>query len=841
MLVHRITPFARFIMVILLYSLHGNLGAYIPEQACEIHYQPGSVTIGGIVPTYYSDEIACDGAYWVPLISMVESMTYAIHLVNQWQYILQNVSLGYEIRNNCGDEDVTVWSVLTMVSPSANVDYEKTCSKQRQESGKIIGIIGTGRSSTSLLAAKVTSVYNVPMISYYATSDELSNTDRFPFFLRTVPPDKFQVGAVIDLLLHYNWKYIALFYSIDSYGVHGARQIQTMAENLDICIAINLPVSNAPSETEIKDIADKLLENEKVTVIVIFSLWRPAFGVQQAILEHNIRRRFTFVGSDGWGGDLVNPGGTNELLHGSLFIRQYEQPIKEFRDYYKELSNNQDLSSEWYQNMLHWIGEENECSDWTSCPLPESSMEMQVINAVFAFAIALDNSIKSNCVDNNLCDEAIEGNTYLGHLLNVSFDGPGGYFTFDENGDTSGKYLIKSWQPVDGMYNMVDVGVWDPDDTEYRLHIDEDIIEWNGDIGDIPESLCFELCGPNEISIPLKKKCCWGCQSCADHAIVVNASSCEECSLFEWPNGNFTECLPIYPDYVSIRNPIILAIVGISSVGILLCFLVIVGIWVYRHHQLIKATSRELSCVNLIGLTMACVASLLTVLRPSAFSCSISDICISLSFSFIFAPILFKVNRIWRIFQAGSKSVQRPRFVSPKQQLVLTSATILGQAIIAALSSLFGPSTPTILIPAQRQPILGIYCQLSTGFITSCIYNLLLVITCCYFAFRARKVPSNYNESKFIAISVYSTLVVCLAAVPVYSTAVDVNQMVATLCVALLLNSYLTLLCIYLPKLYAIHFAGDELSIETWRTWTENRNSVHAIQIQSIQNQSSST
>ncbi|XP_072047032.1 metabotropic glutamate receptor 8-like [Amphiura filiformis] len=366
-------------------------------------------------------------------------MTYAIHLVNQRQDILQNVSLGYEIRNNCGDEDVTVWSVLTLLSPSGNVDYENVCSTQRQESGKVLGIIGTKRSSTSLLAARIASVYNVPMIAYQATSDELSNTDRFPFFLRTVPPDKFQASAIIDLLLHYNWKYIALFYSIDSYGVHGARQIQTMAENLDICIAINLPVSNSPSESEFKDIADKLRENDKVTVIVIFSLWRPAYGVKQAILEHNINRRFTFVGSDAWGGDVVNLQDTNKLLHGSLFIRIYEHPITEFRDYYKKLSNKQHLSSEWYQNMLHWIGEKNECSDWTSCPLPESNMEMQIINAVFAFAIALDNSIKSNCGYNNLCDEAIEGNTYLGHLLNVSFEGPGGYFTFDENGDTSGK------------------------------------------------------------------------------------------------------------------------------------------------------------------------------------------------------------------------------------------------------------------------------------------------------------------------------------------------------------------------------------------------------------------
>ena len=78
----------------------------------------------------------------------------------------------------------------------------------------------------------------------------------------------------------------------------------------------------------------------------------------------------------------------------------------------------------------------------------------------------------------------------------------------------------------------------------------------------------------------------------------------------------------------------------------------------------------------------------------------------------------------------------------------------------------------------------------------------------------------------------YSTLIVCLAAVPVYSTAVIVLQKVATLSMALLLNAYLTLVCIYLPKLYAIHFAVDEdLSVVTWRANTVSVNSLSNNQV----------
>ena len=100
----------------------------------------------------------------------------------------------------------------------------------------------------------------------------------------------------------------------------------------------------------------------------------------------------------------------------------------------------------------------------------------------------------------------------------------------------------------------------------------------------------------------------------------------------------------------------------------------------------------------------------------------------------------------------------------------------------------------------------------------SACYNIVLILTCCVYAFKARKVPDNYNESRFIAISVYSTVIVCLAAIPVYSTAVDVAQKVATLSVVLLFNTYLTLVCLYLPKLYAIRFHVDEGRNENFAT-----------------------
>ena len=133
------------------------------------------------------------------------------------------------------------------------------------------------------------------------------------------------------------------------------------------------------------------------------------------------------------------------------------------------------------------------------------------------------------------------------------------------------------------------------------------------------------------------------------------------------------------------------------------------------------------------------------------------------------------------------------------------------------------PSQPTLLLPAQRKPYLEIYCHFGYGFLGSGVYNLIIIIACCYYAFKARKVEENYNESKFIAVSVYSIMILCLAAIPVYTTATSVEQKIGAVNVVLLVNTFLTLFCLYIPKLYAIHFASEDVQA-TWGASARTQN-----------------
>lgn len=88
--------------------------------------------------------------------------------------------------------------------------------------------------------------------------------------------------------------------------------------------------------------------------------------------------------------------------------------------------------------------------------------------------------------------------------------------------------------------------------------------------------------------------------------------------------------------------------------------------------------------------------------------------------------------------------------------------------IIAMWSVITHPSVREVM---TSETTLELMCDFPPGpFITSLSYNVLLLIASVYCAFKTRKLPDNFSESKFIGFCVYSTVVIWLAFIPAYFT-----------------------------------------------------------------------
>ncbi len=90
-------------------------------------------------------------------------------------------------------------------------------------------------------------------------------------------------------------------------------------------------------------------------------------------------------------------------------------------------------------------------------------------------------------------------------------------------------------------------------------------------------------------------------------------------------------------------------------------------------------------------------------------------------------------------------------------------------------------------------------------FLASMTYNVLLIMACVFFAFKGRKLPDNYNESRFVSFCVYSTIIIWLAFIPSYFTVESARLEVMFLSLQVIANASLILFCIYVPKIYALY------------------------------------
>ena len=129
----------------------------------------------------------------------------------------------------------------------------------------------------------------------------------------------------------------------------------------------------------------------------------------------------------------------------------------------------------------------------------------------------------------------------------------------------------------------------------------------------------------------------------------------------------------------------------------------------------------------------------------------------------------------------------------------------LPQVMITILAMVFMRPGVIERMPVPLHPQVELACLLPVqGFVTSLSYNLLLVVICTTYAFKTRKLPDNFNESRCITLCVYTTLVIWLAFLPTYFTTSRAYYQVILISSALLLNATVTLLCLYVPRVCAL-------------------------------------
>ncbi|XP_022094810.1 metabotropic glutamate receptor 2-like [Acanthaster planci] len=797
----------------------------------KVYEEPGDYIIGGLLPVL---EENCLFLRELETLHRLEAMAYAVRQINNRSDILPNITLGFRIYDTCSREPTTV-AHTTLFIPDASINLGATasCEDPFKEWKPVIGVVGTEKSSTAKAAAQLLGVYKIPLLSFFATAQELDDKIRYPYFLRMIPSDKLQVKAVVALMEEFGWNYVSVIYSSDSYGRDALASFQEeLTFKYTMCIGVQFEIdTNTPSVVVDIAVREILARADTAKVVILFTQANHANKVLESMTRMNAKGKIQIIGSDGWGmsmGEIKK--GNREMARGAIKTQLPDEEDLDFEDYFIDLMIANDSTLPGYKNP--WLDQYKvkyalDCVVGHGCDkvygrgFSEPSGVSRVIDAVRVYAYALDEMVWDYCNATtnssppcNISNLVVEGETFFQHMTAVIQPGSRYSSMFAHS---SGRVMQKRYELEviqehnETQYELKRIGIWD---LLHKLTITEPNIPWGvpGDQGEFssPPSYCSKPCEPGYIKTGIgERQCCWECTPCGQRDIVVNETVCSPCQDREVPDQSRLSCEPVEPLYIHWEDPVAIVLVVITSLGVVatsLAFLVYVR---NNRHPLIKASSRELSYLMLLGVLLCYGMVFAFFGRPSVATCYVIRAGFMLGFTFTYAPLLTRANRIYRIFKAGKRSTKRPSFISPWSQVVMSLVLILIQLVISTAWHIKEPPAPVEKVPQPGQ--VELMCNISNDeMIISLSYNVILVVLCSVHAFITRKVPNNYNESRFISLSVYTTLVIWLAFIPCYFLIPGAVVQLVVMAVALIISGSITLAFMFFPKLYAVHFVAED-------------------------------
>ncbi|XP_074602400.1 metabotropic glutamate receptor 3-like [Brevipalpus obovatus] len=829
------------VLVYTLICFHGvNCDNAPPNDQIRIE---GDILLGGIFPIHQKGAKPYSSTDYRSLcgalnkdrgVQRSEAMLFAIDRINNDTSLLPTIKLGAIVLDTCSSDTYAMNQSLEFIKNSVNPAFEPSAFecpdggsvRYKNDTRNIYGVVGGSYSEVSLQVANLLRLFKIPQISYASTSVALSNKEKYEYFARTVPSDEYQAKALLHLVKFMNWTYVSLVSSESQYGESGSNEfIRNKGDS--ICIATHEKVPQTGNDSRFDMIIENLKKKDKARAVVVFLRMEDAKEILRAAKRANAINTFTWVAADGWGKEQKTIEGSEDVALGALTVELASQEIVQFSQYLSDKNVFTYKRNVWfpelYQEVYRCVAFSNvvvetddlsQCSmDLPSLPeLPNFQQESKiqfVIDAVYAFAHAIHRAWSEKCHPHDKVCPALRFLDprvfYSNYLLKVDFeDLVGSHVKFDAKGDGPGRYNIFNFRKdSNGLPRYFRVGNWS---EEYGSIIDLESIIWDSyGSNELPHSVCSEPCREDQIKRESGVSCCWVCQDCKSFEYKYNDSACVACDQGMWPYPNKSGCYELPQKYVRWYQPYAFIPISIAVIGIIVTLYHFVIFIKHVNTPIVKASGRELCYLLLGGILFCYIMTFVIMAKPTYTTCLIQRFGIGLCVSIIYGAILTKTNRISRIFHSARRSARRPTFISPMSQLFITGIIVIIQIALNILWCIVEKPGASLYVPEKRDEVI-LKCAVSkNSVLISLIYGLLLVATCTYYAFKTRKIPENFNETKFIVFTMYATCIIWIAFLAIYlSTGNNFEIQSTTLAMSVSLSGYVALICLFSPKVYII-------------------------------------
>eukprot|EP00794_Sanderia_malayensis_P011799 gene11799-13020_t len=727
-------------------------------------------------------------------------------------------------------------------------------------SGTAPSTIGPFQSLDAYRLSILTGSLRYPTVSYGASYDEIepSGID----FFRTVATDSFRVAAMVELLKRLDWDFVSVISSHAQNGDAMARSFVKKAVTRDICYNTHVSLADKAKRSDYASAVKMAAADPRAKGLLLFTTMRDSINLLRELKEQNMSDRFHIVSATGLTTYVELTRGYETMLDGAISLEVATREIPEFKDHFLALKPQMRNSSEfdlfwentfdcnipWKKNRAGFPNNsKRNCTGKEQLAdgkgyYPHTPIQ-PVIDSFYALALAYKYIIETDCSQKAYCDwdqsmgykyakrisKYLQANSFADRTLTltnpitnhdpnlVEYD----ILNFVKSRRHNGRYenrKIGKWSlRRSGRSRTGKSYLWPSSAKEITLGtitLNKSDVQWRGRARNVTSS-CRQRCGVGHVQVRsaslVNLQCCWTCHACKSDQITVN-NSCISCGEGSKPDAAFkTKCNAIPrrsfdsdPDsYVAVRIYLIL-----SALGILATIFVASVFIRHNNNRIVRASGRDLCYFILTGIAITFVIPLIYCIEPSTVVCKVRVVIPGIAFCMCYSSLFLKTNRIYRIFRNAQTSVSRPPLISPQSQLIILFFILCGQTLLCVTLIISNKNKVEQYTPETRAYITS-YCQNSKGNgMVPVMLNLLLsvvfMVCATWFAFKTRNFPKNYNESKYIGITMYTTCLCWAVFLPSYiiSRTNDGSFMMNHLmCVIALCIGFLNLLGLFGQKM----------------------------------------
>lgn len=218
-------------------------------------------------------------------------------------------------------------------------------------------------------------------------------------------------------------------------------------------------------------------------------------------------------------------------------------------------------------------------------------------------------------------------------------------------------------------------------------------------------------------------------------------------------------------DILDFNNRYRFVLLGIIGFGVLLSLGLIILFVRFRKTPLVRVSNIIVSFAQLVSHILLFLSCFTFFQPPTIAVCIFCPISVGIFFTLIIAVTMIKTQKLVFIFHGKIRVSRKQAQISKTMEIFLIFLMLCVQSCIATISFLLNKTRVTL--ENLEKEIHLLKCDTEEEFVIQLLFAFLLILMSLLQAFRPRSLPENFNETKFIMVAMFMSVILVTIFLPI--------------------------------------------------------------------------